>query len=279
MCYNPLFVKVGEREDAETGEIKKDLRFVDYCDDWDYTLPCCKCAECLMQKSIEWSFRIMLESKDHKDNCFITLTYKDNHVQLNKRDYQLFLKRLRKKIGSFRYFLCGEYGSKGKRPHYHLIIFGWWPPDAEKVKNVFGKETDYYSSKLVEDIWSCGFVSIGELTQYDAKYCAKYMQKLQSMPPEFVQPFVSMSLHPGLGLNQFNLHKEAYLKSDKIYFNGDYIKLPKYFLSKALKDDPDAIDDYLQLREYRSIRASLKPNTWENFELQKNKYKKLLKCN
>ena len=95
MCYNPLFVHVGEREDAITGEIKKELRFVNYCDDWDYTLPCCKCAECLMQKSIEWSFRIMLESKDYKDNCFITLTYKDNPVQLNKRDYQLFLKRLR----------------------------------------------------------------------------------------------------------------------------------------------------------------------------------------
>ena len=62
MCYNPLFVHVGEREDAITGEIKKELRFVNYCDDWDYTLPCCKCAECLMQKSIEWSFRIMLES-------------------------------------------------------------------------------------------------------------------------------------------------------------------------------------------------------------------------
>jgi len=272
MCYDPLFVKVGQRYDTELGEYKSVLRFVHFCEDWDYTLPCCKCAECLAQKSIEWSYRIMLESKDYKRSCFITLTYADNPVSLIKSDYQKFLKRLRKKIGPFRYFLCGEYGSKGKRPHYHAIIFGWFPEDAKQVL-----DTDYFSSELLAETWGKGFVSVGDLSIYDAKYCAKYMQKLQDVGPEVVQPFVAMSLKPGLGLNYFKSHLEVLLKSDKIYFEGKYIKLPKYFISKCLQDDPDYLEDFLQLKEFRQKRAELVPNTLENFELRKNKYKKLLK--
>lgn len=276
MCYNPLFVKRGEKFDPDTGEYKTVLKFVKFYMDYDFTLPCCKCAECLYQKSLEWSYRIMLEAKEYKRSCFVTLTYKDNPVSLNKRDYQLFMKRFRKKLGSTRYFVCGEYGSKGKRPHYHIILFGYWPSDAELVYNKKGELTPYYSSKELEDLWGLGFVTVGELTQYDARYCAKYMQKLQSMPPEFVQPFVSMSLKPGIGYKYYEDHKEALLRSDKIYFHGDYIKLPKYFLSKALNGTPEYLDDYLRLKDYRAIKASLVPNTPENMRERKKKYEKLL---
>ena len=273
MCYNPNFVKVCERFDAELGEYKKDFRFVTYADDWDYTLPCGKCAECLAQKSLEWSYRIMLESKDYKKNCFITLTYKNNPVTLKKKDYQDFFKRLRKRIGKFRYFLCGEYGSKGKRPHYHAIIFGWFPEDAEPVLG-----SDYYGSKILEEIWGLGFVSVGDLTQYDAKYCAKYMQKLQDVGPEVLQPFVSMSLKPGLGYNQFMQHKESYVNSDKIYYQGKYIKLPRYFLKKIFDvgDEDSNFVSLMNIKKYRDIRSSLVPNTFENFVERKKRYKKLL---
>lgn len=281
MCYSPLYAWKFEREDPDSGEVIQHLKISKYESyfinrEADYTLPCGKCAECLMQKSVEWSFRIMLESKYYKDNCFLTLTYADNPVSLNKRDYQLFLKRLRKKIGSFRYFLCGEYGSKGKRPHYHLIIFGWFPEDAEPVYSKKGKKTPYFSSKMLEEVWDLGFVSVGELTQYDAKYCAKYMQKLQDVKKELVQPFVSMSTHPGLGYQYFLDNKENLLKSDKIYFHGDYIKLPRYFLQKTEKDLPEGFDDYINLRDFRKLRSELVPNTLANFREREKKYKKLL---
>lgn len=273
MCYDPLFVRVVQRFDQDTGEFKNVIKMCkDSYEDYDYTLPCCKCAECLFQKSVEWSFRIMLESKAYKRSCFITLTYKDNPVSLNKRDYQLFLKRFRKKYGSHRYFMCGEYGSKGKRPHYHMIIFGFWPEDAKKPL----PKSKYYGSEELESLWDKGFISVGELTQYDAKYCAKYMQKLQCMPPEFVQPFVSMSLKPGLGLNYFKAHMNEIVSCDKIYYNGDYIKIPKYFLSKVLQENPDMLADYLHLKEVRQKKAELIPNTFENLEKQREKYKKLL---
>lgn len=272
MCYNPIYIKVKEYEDLDTGEIKKKVFFNVWPEEATDTVPCGKCAECLFQKSNEWAFRIMAEARYHSRSCFLTLTYKDSPGTLNKRDYQLFLKRLRKKVGSFRYFLCGEYGSKGKRPHYHVIIFGYWPEDAEPVLG-----TNYYSSKEVEDTWSKGFISVGELTLYDAKYCAKYMQKLQSMPANFVQPFVQMSLKPGLGFQYFEEHRQSLLKTDKIYHNGDYIKLPRYFLKRTLQTLSEAdIDNYTELKDNRSRRAILTPNTEKNLKARKLKYKKLL---
>ena len=61
-------------------------------------LPCGKCPECLKARSEEWTMRLKLELMEHEESCFITLTYSDTDGELCKRDYQLFLKRLRKYI-------------------------------------------------------------------------------------------------------------------------------------------------------------------------------------
>ena len=92
---------------------------------------CGKCVECKSIRTDEWTSRIILESRQHKQNCFITLTYNDANIPtgntLSKPDYQKFLKRLRFHLGrsAIRYFGCGEYGSLNSRPHYHFIIFGY----------------------------------------------------------------------------------------------------------------------------------------------------------
>lgn len=62
------------------------------------------------------------------DNCFLTLTYRDEHVPVNKSlDYDAlpdFMRSLRKRFGSgIRSYGCGEYGSFYDRPHYHLLLF------------------------------------------------------------------------------------------------------------------------------------------------------------
>ena len=101
------------------------------------TVPCGKCLECLSANRQSWSFRLTKELKTSSSAVFVTLTYEDAKLPLQKnddgmltptvekRDIQTFLKRLRKKFPSsgIRYYLTAEYGPKTHRPHYHAIIF------------------------------------------------------------------------------------------------------------------------------------------------------------
>lgn len=260
MCLNPKYVKF--YFDTSTGERK--LKFYDCFADWNFendnsdnftTLPCQVCAECCEQYSNEWSWRVMceLESWPKDKCCFITLTYKDTNGSLVPRDLQLFIKRLRKSIApeKLRFFACGEYGSKGLRPHYHLILFGYVPKDLYFLKYT-SKKQKIYSSSSLEAIWSHGFVSVGDVNQYSAKYSAKYMQKLQKIPNDFVPPFTRMSTKPGLGLNYFIDNKEKFLETDKIFFNGKYQHIPRYFLRKCCTEQ-----DIVNIKAVRKNKADL----------------------
>lgn len=262
MCLSPNYVK---RYVGGYGEIQ--LRFYDSFAEWSqdmlhsnnldafFTLPCGKCAECNEQYSNEWAWRVMCELKswNEKDCCFITLTYANSPGSLVPNDLQLFIKRLRKKIEpkKLRYFACGEYGSKGLRPHYHLVIFGYRPDDLKFLKKTDKNQIIFTSEKL-SDIWKNGFVSVGDVSQFSAKYCAKYMQKINDIPDSYVKPFTRCSTKPGLGLNYFMDHKEEFLKTDEIYFNGVKQHIPRYYLRKV-----ECTHDLSDLRALRKVKANL----------------------
>lgn len=104
-----------------------------------------------------------------------------------------FLKRLRKRVGSFRYFLVGEYGGENGRPHFHVALFGVSSGQAKEIAAAWSDRGT-----------SFGFVHVGSLTlksaRYVAKYCLKKMTargdpRLEGKPPEFA----TMSLRPGIG--------------------------------------------------------------------------------
>ncbi len=66
-----------------------------------FQLPCSKCIECRLEYARQWAVRCVHEAKMHPENSFITLTYSDEHLTSEKLqyiDFQLFAKRLRKKI-------------------------------------------------------------------------------------------------------------------------------------------------------------------------------------
>lgn len=105
----------------------------------DILIPCGKCIGCRLEYSRQWADRMILELDHSKKAVFLTLTYNDDHVPvsvdengevkgltLDKRDMQLFMKRLRKAYSDreLRFYGAGEYGSKTWRPHMHLIVFG-----------------------------------------------------------------------------------------------------------------------------------------------------------
>lgn len=222
----------------------------------ELTLPCGRCVECLSSYSNEWANRCMLEASLHNHNCMITLTYSVEDGSVHKEDLQLFMKRLRKFVKvPIRFFECGEYGKKGFRPHYHVIVFGWRPDDLDKF--FFRDDHWVFKSSSVSRVWSSGdcwkslsrqpgFITVEDVTWRSAKYCAKYLQKLSPLLPEQNPPFTLMSLRPAIGLNAFN---PEWLDTDQMYIHGRTFPIPRYFRRK-FGDKPEN-------RELRKLRGQL----------------------
>lgn len=215
---------------------------------------CGKCLECVKLYSIEWSFRIMDECSLYKENCFLTLTYNDEHLpvggSVSRREVQLFVKLLRKRLSPLkvRFFACGEYGKKLGRPHYHFIIFGWYPEDAYFF--MYDGETELFRSPLLEEVWKKGFSSVCKVTPRTALYVAKYMNKYAydhfgGKETGKAPPFVQMSNRPGIG---YDCVYNVDLVSDRTYRDGRSCKIPRYYL-KVMERDGIFLDDFKSRRQ------------------------------
>lgn len=203
MCYHPIY-------------LEKRKQYV----------PCGECLDCVQKKSIEWQYRLLDEQAQHKESFFLTLTYGDDCPSaLRPKDLQDFLKRLRERIAPvrIRFFACGEYGGKG-RPHYHLLVFGWKPDDLAYFYTT-DKGDKIYRSPFVAQVWKHGYITIGDISYKSAKYCAKYLQKLDTRE-HAVKPFLRMSNRPGIGYGAINarMAERGYLLR-----RGQRVALPRYY--------------------------------------------------
>lgn len=132
-------------------------------------LPCGTCIGCRTRRAQGIALRCHLELQQHQQACWTTLTYSDQNVPptLQKRDYQLWLKRLRKadrvrrQLGHIRHFTAGEYGEHRHRPHFHSILFG--------VPSTFGTE--------IEVAWGLGYTRTYDITPAAIAYVAGYTSK------------------------------------------------------------------------------------------------------
>lgn len=143
-------------------------------------LPCGQCIGCRLARSQSWAIRCVHEAQLWPRNCFITLTFAPEHLpesgSLDKRDFQLFMKKLRKEFGpGIRYFHCGEYGEKNRRPHYHACLFNFDFDDRELWSTRSGVRLDI--SPTLERIWGLGFCTVGDVTFESAAYVARYITK------------------------------------------------------------------------------------------------------
>ena len=169
----------------------------------------------------------MQEYKQTGIGCCATLTYAQTDGNLHRRDIQLFIKRLRKYIEpqKVRYFYAGEYGGKNNRPHYHIMLFGWRPDDLrEHCRTKRGNIS--YKSDLLTRLWKHGFVDVGDINPYTARYCARYLQKLDRRPHD-VPSFIGMSMKPGIGAGAVS---PEYLATDGIYIDGKRYSIPRYYV-------------------------------------------------
>jgi len=194
---------------ADNPEIKRQLKLK------STPFPCGQCLPCRINRRRIWTHRLILERLCHPFASFVTLTYDDAHLppggQLCKKDAQLFLKRLRYYLAprKIRYYLCGEYGERFGRPHYHAILFNVHPElDAQAVcrawsgyvRNEVGLlEIMDIAEKKKKQIGNVvlGFDCSDDAIQYVAGYVTKKItKKNDGQVPEFSL----MSKCPAIGV-------------------------------------------------------------------------------
>lgn len=233
-CYNPILaVNLGEGLKPRILPRRWDLNIESARERYGDSLlllPCGHCVGCSKQYSLEWSTRIMLEASLYEENCFITLTYDEKNCPQvgNKRDFQLFMKRLRKEFDGLgiRYFGCGEYGSEinSHRFHYHAILFNIDFHDKEFLKRSNSGEI-LYRSKTLEKLWPYGISSVGEVSTGSACYVARY--NLKKRLDNFEDgSFVFMSRRPGIASGLLEKH---WFEIGKIYTSEGARSIPRFF--------------------------------------------------
>jgi hypothetical protein len=167
---------------------------------------CGRCAACLSSRRRTWAGRLILESYSHPQrSIFTTLTYDREVSSVSIRDCQLFIKKLRKRVGKLRTFYVGEYGDHTQRPHYHAILFGISECLGGPVRKLnSGFVCVCPTCSLIRETWGHGFTSVGNFSERRAMYIAGYVLKkmthrldprLEGREPEFAR----MSLNPGIG--------------------------------------------------------------------------------
>lgn len=219
--------------------------------DLEVILPCGKCIGCKLEKSRQWAIRCVLESKTHDENCFVTLTINEYHIEemysLDKKVVQDFIKRLRKEVDrkynkKIRYYVCGEYGELSNRAHYHMAIFGFDFPDKEVYKMV--NNVALYRSPLLEEKWKFGYSTIGQLTWESAAYIARYITK--KITGDLAEQHYD-GLTPEFALMSRNIGKEWMVKNandiekvDRIILRNNLTMLPpKMYNDMVKRANPD----------------------------------------
>lgn len=227
-------------------------------------LPCGTCNSCRDSRAREWASRCVLEASRHRDNSFLTLTYSDQHLPpagpdghtLRSGDLQKFWKRLRKRTGvALKYLACGEYGDLSRRPHYHALVFGYRPQDLVFYKR--SGDSLLFTSKFLEDVWSFGFVTVGDVTAASSAYVSRYVMKkaygaaaqerYANLEPEFLR------CSHGLGaghLSQVNLHDRVSATP------GVYSPTPRYYLKKLEAEGSPLFSELKEQRRRSALERS-----------------------
>ena len=248
-----------------------------------FNLPCNQCIGCRLNYSRQWAIRCIHEAQMHKNNCFITLTFspealasRKNPRSLDMREWQLFMKRVRKKYGNgIKFFHCGEYGEKNKRPHYHALLFGHDFTDKQLWTQRSGVKL--YISEELKKLWPYGFSTIGDVTFESAAYCARYVLKkvtgdaaaehytytdpetgeVININPEYCTMSRGRKKGTALGGSWFKKYKSDVYPHDYVVIRDKIkVKPPRYYDSlleehelkaikeKRIQESPETIDKY-----------------------------------
>lgn len=223
----------------------------------------------------------MHEAQLHQENAYITLTYSDENLpagnSLQYRDFQLFMKRLRKfkhsrdtaiapdsAVSPIRFYMCGEYGDLNKRPHFHACIFnfGFTADQLYFSKNQNGDLL--FTSPTLSKLWPLGHATHGQVTLQSAGYCARYiLQKItgdaalshyDGRTPEFNRMSLGgRSANGGIGANWLHKYRHDVFPCDYVVDrDGRKHRVPAYYDRLNKRFNASDLDQVKANREQRA---------------------------
>ena len=258
--------------------------------------PCGGCVGCRLEKSRSWAVRCTHEASLYSSNCFLTLTYSPENLPkygtLVPKHFTDFFKRLRHHCrgidevkyirgdgtsvidNPLRYYMCGEYGEKTARPHYHAILFNYDFDDKYVISRNRMNQALYSSDKLNE-IWGHGFAVFGDVSWQSIAYVTRYVMKKfnnGSDPSKYIakygvfdtstgelldvkQPdYARMSNRPAIGLPWLQKYGTDVYPNDFVVINGQTIKPPKYYDILLERMNPELYDSVVENRLEKRVK-------------------------
>ena len=263
-CYRPICCWRSREGRNENGKwpvvFQENLGYSDY----KLYVPCHQCIGCRLDYRLGWAVRLMHELQFHQEAIFCTFTYSPENLPENGslfyRDFQLFMKRLRKYVSrgtsNIKYYCAGEYGDLKCRPHYHAIIFGFRPVDSILL-SCTGLGHFLYTSPILQNLWGLGFIDFGDVTFESCGYVAGYIQKKLSghKIEEYVIPETGelkkrefSACSKGLGLKWIEKYYQDITNNGYLLYNGHKCPVPAYYENWIEQNDYDSYLTYLNNR-------------------------------
>ena len=286
---------------------KGDVQFVDKGDCRPMELACGQCIGCRLDRSRQWATRICHEASLYEDNVFITLTYNPENLPpdcgLVKKDFTKFMKKLRHHVKKtsdkkIKFFMCGEYGDKSNRPHYHAVIFNHNFDDWVYLYDS-PAGNPLYTSPSLEKIWGQGFVNVGTVCFESAAYVARYiLKKINGDMAEKIDESTGLrhydrinsytgeisEVHPeyctmsrggtngrGIAYNWFKKYKSDCYPKDFTTVRGHRVSPPRYYDKLLQEYDLEMHDDIKAGRELKAFE--MREEATASRLLQKRKVK------
>lgn len=265
-------------------------------------IPCGQCIECRLTRKSEWTDRIVAEASRYTVGSvwMLTLTYRpgeepggmfltldpdvidrDAIVEvagvLDKRPLSDWIKRFRERVRmrfgvTIRFFACGEYGSRGLRAHYHVIVFGLPVPVEELVVYRRSSVGCVYRWPWLEDCWTFGFSTVvafcPDVAGYVAGYVAKkitgrardaYEERCSGRFRPLPQEFVLMSRRPGIGADYLDTVIDSVRSTGRVSVNGHTRYPGRYYdlrLSRAEGFVEGAVRRAFKARRHVEVRSA-----------------------
>jgi hypothetical protein len=193
-------------------------------------VPCRYCWQCRLNRVNDLVGRCIAEQQMATATYAVTLTYAGdgpNTATLVYEDFQLFMKRLRRRGYRVRYIVAGEYGSKKGRAHWHAVLFFYGKAPQEVAIPDQRGEWDVILPRWDNDDWAridwapwqgvatdmetqLGFSYFQRPDYGGFEYAMKYSLKDQKQ--RSAKTHLAMSKKPPLGDAWFRQRAEQYVE-------------------------------------------------------------------